>query len=170
MSLEDKNNYRNQDCCIWNPKIKNEDKVKYHCYLTTEYKDSTYKECSKIPRKLPIIFHNLEGYDGQLNFRELSKFKDINIQVIPKPSEKYMSIIIINNSIVFLGLLQFCKASLDNLAENLENKGFKHLMSEFPKDKLELLRKKTHIHMNGLILIKNLFIQDYHQRKHFIHQ
>ena len=105
-----------------------------------------------------------------MNFRELNRFKDINIQVIPKPSEKYMSIIIINNSIVFLGLLQFCKASLDNLAENLENKGFKHLMSEFPKDKLELLRKKTHIHMNGLILIKNLFIRDYHQRKHFIHQ
>ena len=50
--------------------------------------------------------------------------------------------IIINNSIVFLDLLQFWKASLDNLAGNLEDKGFKHLMSEFPKDKLELLRKK----------------------------
>ena len=50
--------------------------------------------------------------------------------------------IIINNSIVFLDLLQFCKASLDNLAGNLEDKGFKHLMSEFPKDKLELLIKK----------------------------
>ena len=78
--------------------------------------------------------------------------------------------IIINNSIVFLDSLQFCKASLDTLAGNLEDKDFKHLMSEFPKDKLELLRKKTHIHMNGLILIKNLFIQDCHQRKHFIHQ
>ena len=55
--------------------------------------------------------------------------------------KKYMSIII-NNSIVFLDLLQFWKASLDNLAGNLEDKGFKHLMSEFPKDKLELLRKK----------------------------
>ena len=142
MSLEDENNYRNsKDCCVCNQKIKDEDKVRYHCYLTSEYKGPEHKECSKIPRKLPIIFYNLESYDGHLIFRELNKFKDININVIPKSSEKYMSIII-NNSIVFLDSLQFCKASLDTLAGNLEDKDFKHLMSEFPKDKLELLRKK----------------------------
>ena len=50
--------------------------------------------------------------------------------------------IIVNNSIVFLDSLQFFKASLDNLAGNLEDSDFKHLLSEFPKDKLELLRKK----------------------------
>ena len=33
MSLEDENNYRNsKDCCICNQKIKDEDKVRYHCY------------------------------------------------------------------------------------------------------------------------------------------
>ena len=142
MSLEDENNYRNsKDCCICNQKIKDEDKVKYHCYLTSEYKGSAHKECSKIRRKLHIIFHNLEGYDGHLIFRELNKFKGIIIQVIPKSSEKYVSIII-NNSILFLDSPQFCKASLDTLAGNLEDKDFKHLMSEFPNDKLELLRKK----------------------------
>ena len=138
MPLEDENS---KDCCICNQKIKDEDKVKYRCYLTSEYKGPAHKECSKIPRKLPIIFHNLEGYDRHLNFRELNKFKDINIQVILKSSEKYMSIII-NNSIVVLDSLQFSKASLDDLAGNLEKKDFKHLMSEFSKDKLELLRKK----------------------------
>ena len=84
-----------------------------------------HKECSKISRKLPIIFHNLERYDGHIIFTELNKFKDIDIQVIPKSSEKYMSIII-NNSIVFLDSLQFCKVSLDSLAGNLEDKDFKH--------------------------------------------
>ena len=83
VSLEDENNYRNsKDCCICNQKIKDEDKVRYHCYLTSEYKGPEHKECSKIPRKLPIIFHNLEGYGGHLIFRELNKFKDINIEVI----------------------------------------------------------------------------------------
>ena len=97
MSLEDENNYRNsKDCGICNQKIKDEDKVKYRCYLTSECKGPAHKERSKIPRKLPIIFHNLEGYDRHLNFRELNKFKDINIQVILKSSEKYMSIIINN--------------------------------------------------------------------------
>ena len=50
--------------------------------------------------------------------------------------------IIVNNSIVFLDSLQFCKASLDSLAGNLQDNDFKHLLTEFPKDKLELLRKK----------------------------
>ena len=95
----------------------------------------------KIPRKLPIIFHNLEGYDSHIIFRELNNFKDIDIQVIPKSSEKYMSIIIKRN-IIFLDSLQFCKASLDSLAGNLQNSDFKHLLSEFPTDKSEIFRKK----------------------------
>ena len=74
-------------------------------------------------------------------FRELYKFKDIDIQVIPKSSEKYMSIII-NRNIVFLDSLQFWKASLDDLAGNSEDKDFKHLLSEFPKDELEILKRK----------------------------
>ena len=50
--------------------------------------------------------------------------------------------IIVKNSIVFLDSLQFLSASLDALAGNLEDKGFKHLLSEFPNDKLEILKRK----------------------------
>ena len=78
--------------------------------------------------------------------------------------------IIINRNIVFLDSLQFCKESLDKLASDLNNEDFKYLMSEFPKDKLEILKRKKYILMNGLILIKNLFIQDYHQKEVFIPQ
>ena len=90
---------------------------------------------------MPIIFRNLEGYDSHLIFKELNGFKEIDIQVIPKTNERYMSNIF-NNSIVFLDSLQFLKALLDTLAGNLKDHNFKHLMSEFRKDKLELLRKK----------------------------
>ena len=129
MSIEDENNYKNShDCCICNQKIIiNKDKVRYHCYVTGEYKAATHIECKKIPRKLPIIFHNLEGYDGHLIFRELNNFKDIDIQVIPRTNERYMSIIV-NNSIVFLDSLQFLKTSLDTLAGNLKVNDFKYLM------------------------------------------
>ena len=51
-------------------------------------------------------------------------------------------IIVVNNSIIFLDSLQFLKVSLDNLAGNLQDSDFKRLLSEFPKDKLELLIKK----------------------------
>ena len=50
--------------------------------------------------------------------------------------------ITVNNSIIFLGSLKFCKASLDNLAGNLQDSDFKCLLSKFPEDKLELSRKK----------------------------
>ena len=144
MTIEDEDNYQNsQDCQICNEKI-NEDKVRDHCYITGKYRGTAHSQCNlklRIPKKLAIIFHNLEGYDGHLIFRELNNFKNIDIQVIPKTNESYMSIIV-NKNIIFSDSLQFCKASLDFLAGNLEDSYFKHLMSEFPVDKLEILKRK----------------------------
>ena len=51
-----------------------------------------------------------------------------------------MSIIINRN--VFLDSLQFYKGSLDSLAGNLQDSDFKYLISEFPTNRLEILRKK----------------------------
>ena len=144
MTIEDENNYQNsEDCWICIEKII-EDKVREHCHITSKHRSPAHSQCNlklKIPRKLPIIFHNLEGYDGHLIFRELNSFKDIDVQVIPKTDERYMSIIV-NRNIIFLDSLQFLKASLDNLAGNLEDEDFKHLLSEFSEDKLKLLRRK----------------------------
>ena len=50
--------------------------------------------------------------------------------------------IIINRNIIFLDSLQFCKESLDKLASNLNNEDFKHLVTEFPTDKLQILKRK----------------------------
>ena len=144
MTKKDEENYQNSnDCWICNEKII-KDKVRDHCHITGEFRGPANRECNsklRIPRKLPIIFHNLEGYDGHISFKELNNFDNIDIQVIPKSSENYMSIII-NRNIIVLDSLQFYKAFLDSLAGNLQNSAFKHLMSEFPSDKLEILRKK----------------------------
>ena len=83
----------------------------------------------------------MEGYDGHIIFKGLNNFDDVNIQVIPKTSEKYMSIIVIRN-IVFLDSNQFYKGKLDNQASNLEDNDFKHLLSEFSIDKLKILKRK----------------------------
>ena len=91
---------------------------------------------------MPFIFHKLEGYDGHLIFRELNSFKDIDVQVISKSNEKYMSIMV-NRNIIFLDSLQFLKASLDTLVGNLQGRDFNNLMSEFPSDRLDLLRTKN---------------------------
>ena len=145
MTTEDENNYQNSnDCWICNEKIKNKDKVRDHCHITGEYRGPAHSKCNlklKMSRKLPIVFHNLEGYDGHIIFKELNNFDNIDIQVIPKTSEKYMSIII-NRNIIFLDSLQFYKGSLDSLASNLEDNDFKYLLSEFPPNKLEILKRK----------------------------
>ena len=59
-----------------------EDKVRDHCHITGKFRGSAHKECNsklRIPRKL-TIFHNLEGCDGHLIFRELNNFKNIDVQ------------------------------------------------------------------------------------------
>ena len=58
----------------------------------------------KNTQKVTIIFNNVEGYDGHIIFKELNNFDNIDIQVIPKTSEKYMSIIV-NRNIVFLDIV-----------------------------------------------------------------
>ena len=88
MTIEDEENYQNsQNCWICDQKIiNNKDKVRDHCHITDKYRAPAHKECNsklRIPRKIPIIFHNLEGYDGHLIFRELNNFDNIDIQVIP---------------------------------------------------------------------------------------
>ena len=144
MSEENENNYQNSEICwICNQEII-KDKLRDHCHITSKFRGPAHKEGNsklKIPRKIPIVFHTLEGYDGHLVFKELSNFDNIDIQVIPKSSEKYMSIII-NRNIIFLDSLQFYKASLDTLEGNLQDTDFKHLLSEFSPNKLDLLRKK----------------------------
>ena len=105
MTIKDENNYQNsQNCWICNQKInKDKDKVRNHCHIKGKYRGAAHKKCIsqlRIPRILPIIFHNFEGYDVHFIFRELNTFKDINIQVISKTNERYLSIIV-NKNIIF---------------------------------------------------------------------
>ena len=103
MTTENEKNYQeSQECWICDEKL-DTDKVRDHCHITGKFRDAAHSKYNlklKILKKLPIIFHNLEGYDGHLIFKKLNNFNNIDIQVIPKTSEKYMSIII-NRNIIF---------------------------------------------------------------------
>ena len=42
------------------------DKVRDHCHVTGKFRGATHNKCNinlRLPKKLPIIFHNLQGYD-----------------------------------------------------------------------------------------------------------
>ena len=69
-----------------------EEKVRDHCHVTGKFRGAAHESCSlnlKLTKKVPIIFHNLRGYDSHLIFDELDKF-DVKTKVIPNGLEKYM--------------------------------------------------------------------------------
>ena len=91
------------------------DKVRDPCHVTGKFRGAAHNKCNlklRIPRKLLIIFHNLKGYDGHIIFKELHNF-DVDIVVIPKDIDKYMSIIV-NRHITFIDSLQFYNISLSH--------------------------------------------------------
>ena len=143
MTTQDEEIYINsQIYWICNEEL-NTGKVRYHYHITGKFRGAAHNQCNlkfKIPKKLPIIFHNLEGYDGHKISKEPNNF-DATIDVIPETIEKYMSIIV-NRTITFLDSNEFYKGTLDTLASNLDDKDFKYLMTEFSPDKLEILKRK----------------------------
>ena len=79
MTNEDEEIYNNSQIC-WICKVKlNTDEVRDHCHVTDKFRGAAHNKCNLklIPRKLPIIFHNLQGYDGLNN-------SDVDISLIPK--------------------------------------------------------------------------------------
>ena len=61
--------------------------------------------------KVPIIFHNLRGYNSHLIFSELGKF-DVKISVIPNGLE----------NLVFIDSMRFINSSLDKLVKTCQMK------------------------------------------------
>ena len=143
MTSEDEEIYNNSHICWICKQELNTDKVKDHCHVTGKFRGAAHNKCNlklKIPKKLPIIFHNLQGCDGHIIFKELNNF-DLDVDVISEGIEKYMSIIV-NRNITFIDSLQFYNASLNTLVSNLNDEDFKYLVSEFSIDKLEILKRK----------------------------
>ena len=134
---------RSNICWICGNLIEFNDKVRDHCHITGKYRGSAHWSCNinlKISKKLPVIFHNLRGYDSHVIFKELSKF-NCKISVIPNGLEKYMSFTL-NGNIVFFGSMLFLNSSLDKLAENLGSEDFKYLSEVFSGEELGLVKQK----------------------------
>ena len=91
-------------------------------------------------KQVPVIFHNLRGYDGHLIMKEISKF-DVEIIVIPNGLEKYMAFAI-NKNLIFIDSMQFKNSGLDVLVKNLSNNNFKHLSRDFNGDLVKLVKQK----------------------------
>ena len=113
----------------------------------------------RVPKFVPVLFHNLEGYDAHLFVKSLG-LKEGDIKCIPKTDEKYISFsknipmetIVSDNGkektdcleIRFLDSFKFTLKSLDSLVKTLGENQFETLtnqMSANPKS-LDLLKRK----------------------------
>ena len=96
-----------------------DDEIRDHCQITQKYRGAAHWSRNvnlKSSKKVPVIFHNLRGYDSHLIIKEISKF-DVKVSVIPNGLEKYMAFTI-NTNLVFIKSMQFRNSNLDLLVKS----------------------------------------------------
>ena len=78
---------------LFNSKDPRYNKVRDHCHYTGHYRGAAHSLCNlryRIPSYIPVVFHNLSGYDAHLFIRELGK--DLrDMEVITNDKEDYIS-------------------------------------------------------------------------------
>ena len=71
-----------------------------HCHITGQYRGSAHQNCNLKLRispkefKIPVIFHNLRGYDSHFIMQEIGsigKSNNLDINCVPNNMEKYMA-------------------------------------------------------------------------------
>ena len=121
------------NCWICKKIIDNEDeKVRDYCHVTGKFRGSAHWNRNinfQLTKNIPVIFHNLKGYDSHLIFSELHKF-NLKVDVIPNGLEKYMAFFL-GRDLAFIDSIQFINSSLDKLVKNLVDKDFRYLVKEF---------------------------------------
>ena len=131
-------------------------KVRDQCHDTGLYRAVSHNNCKwkyRIPDHIPIVFHNLSGYDAHLFIKELGRrFHKNDIWVTAENKEKYISFhvkinvelagtrdkdgkeVCKNIQLRFIDSFRFMTPSLDELASNLGDDQRKHLR-DFYKEK-----------------------------------
>ena len=148
-------------CHICDKKYTEKDiRVRDHCHITGKYRGSAHQECNLKLRinpkeiKIPVIFHNLRGYDSHFIMQEIGAIvkkhayknnkgeeKQMNINAIPNNMEKYMAFML-GNHLTFIDSFQFMSSSLDKLVSNLPAEALKYTSKRFQNEKLNLMTRK----------------------------
>ena len=138
-------------------------KVRDHDHVSGKYRGAAHNPCNlnfrfkKTQQKksdsfvIPVVFHNLRGYDGHIIMQEVGKCQDEKLSVIANTLEKYISFSV--GQLRFIDSFQFMSTSLQKLVNNLsaEGKGkFKNVTAEFPD-----------IMQQDLLLRKGVYPYDY---------
>ena len=69
-------------------------KVRDHCHYTGKYRGAAHNICNlrfKIPKEIPVVFHNISTYDYHFIIKELVKEFDGNFECLGENTEKYIT-------------------------------------------------------------------------------
>ena len=140
-------------CWICQKRYKaNENPVRDHCHITGKYRGSAHNTCnlrlqiSSEKIKIPVIFHNLKGYDGHLIIEGMGdiikeKKEPLNIDVIASNTEKYITFTI-GKHLKFIDSYQFMASPLANLAKNLPDEKYIYTSEAFSGERFDLMKAK----------------------------
>ena len=124
--------------------------VRDHCHITGKYRGSAHKTCnfrlqiSAEKIKIPVVFHNLKGYDSHFIIEKLGdiiKQEPLNVKVIATNAEKYTAIYL-DKHLAFIDSYQFMASPLANLAKNLPDEKYIYTSEAFEGEKLALMKAK----------------------------
>ena len=128
--------------------------------IQEDFEGAAHNSCNlkyKKPNFIPVVFHNLSGYDSHLFIKNLG-YTEGNIDCIPNNEEKYISFTKntvvgsytnkegkdkpIKHKIRFIDSFKFMSTSLDSLVDNLPDDAFNNLEGCYKGEKLSLVKRK----------------------------
>ena len=138
--------YQNKQkiCYVCKKEFNNNDKKNYkvrdHCHYTGKYRGAAHNICNlryKVPKEIPIVFHNGSTYHYHFIIKELVKEFKGNFECLGENTEKYITFSVpikkkienkdleITYKIKFIDRYRFMSSSLsklfDNLSEGIHN-------------------------------------------------
>ena len=125
-------------CYVCKKEFNNNDKKNYkvrdHCHYTGKYRGAAHNICNlryKVPKEIPIVFHNGSTYDYHFIIKELVKEFEGNFECLGENTEKYITFSVpikkkienkdleITYKIKFIDSYRFMSSSLSKLVDNL---------------------------------------------------
>ena len=74
--------------------IKKQQKVRDHCHYTGKYRGAAHNICNlryKVPKEIPVVFHNGSTYDYHFIIKESAKEFEGNFDCFGENTEKYIT-------------------------------------------------------------------------------